>query len=214
MKKVIDDIMEFGEVQRGFLGVNIRDIDNDLAQDKGLKSVKGVWVEGLMDNSAADAAGLKKGDVITKVDGHEVNSVPALQEYVSRHRPGEEVKISVSRNEVEKEYSVILRNKDGKTGKVTSATQELKKMLGAEFEIAPERDKDKLKIGNGIKIKTLDKGKLKEAGIPLGFIITGIDKNGVYSSNDVYKILQNKKGGIMVEGYLPSGEHKYFVLEM
>ena len=87
-------------------------------------------------------------------------------------------------------------------------------MLGAEFETASDADMKKLKVGNGIKVKELGSGKLKEAGIPLGFTITSIDKNGVYSSNDVYRMLENKQGGVMVEGYLPNGDHKYFVLEM
>lgn len=214
VKKVVNDIQEFGEVQRGFIGVNIRDVDAKLATEKGLKNINGVYVEALTDNGAADAAGIKRGDVITKVDGHEVNSVPALQEQIGRHRPGDEVKVTVMRNGDEKEMDVILRNKEGKVGTVVSASKELRKMLGAEFEIVNEAEKSKLKIGNGIKVKTLDKGKLKDAGIPQGFIITSVDKNGVYSSNDVFNTLEGKKGGVLVEGYMPNGDHKYYVLEL
>lgn len=214
VQKVVNDIQEFGEVQRGFIGVNIRDIDAKMAEEKGLKSITGVYVEALTENGAADAAGIKKGDVITKVDGHEVNSVPALQEQIGRHRPGDEVKVTVMRSGNEKEMDVVLRNKDGKVGTVVSATKELRKMLGADFETVSETEKSKLKIGNGIKVKSLEKGKLKDAGIPQGFIITGVDKNGVYSSNDIYRTLEGKKGGVLVEGYLPNGDHKYYVLEL
>ena len=212
--KVVNDLMEFGEVQRGFLGVGIKDVDNKLAEEKELKSTKGVYVDAITENGAAESAGIKKGDVILKVDGHDVNSVSTLQENIGRHKPGDEVNILLDRDGKEKEVNVILRNKDGKTGIVTSASKELKKMIGAEFETAPEADLKKLKVGNGIKIKSIEKGKFKDAGIPLGFIITSIDKNGVYSSNDIFRMLEGKKGGVMVEGYLPSGDHKYYVLEM
>ena len=214
VNKVVNDLMEFGEVQRGFLGVNIKDVDYKLAEEKELKSTKGVYVEALTEKGAAEAAGIKKGDVIVKVDGHEVNSVPTLQENIGRHKPGDEVIVTVEREGKTKDLSVILRNKDGKTGVVTSATKELKKMLGAEFETASDADMKKLKVGNGIRVKNIEKGKFKEAGIPSGFVITSIDKNGVYSSNDVYRMLQSKKGVVMVEGYLPTGEHKYYVLEL
>ena len=212
--KVVNDLMQFGEVQRGFLGVNIKDVDYKLSQEKDLKSTKGVYVEALTDKGAAAAAGIKQGDVILKVDGHEVNSVSTLQENIGSHKPGDEVAITIDREGKTKDVTVILRNKDGKTGPVVSATEELHKMLGAEFETASDADMKKLKVGNGIKVKELGSGKLKEAGIPLGFTITSIDKNGVYSSNDVYRMLENKQGGVMVEGYLPNGDHKYFVLEM
>lgn len=214
VNKVVNDLMEFGEVQRGFLGVNIKDVDYKLAEEKELKSVKGVYVDGLSDNGAAEAAGIKKGDVIIKVDGHEVNSVSALQENIAGHKPGDEININLERNGNTKDITVVLRNKDGKTGVVTSATKDLKNLLGATFETASDPEMKKLKIGNGIKVKEVEKGRFKDAGIPVGFIITSIDKNGVYSSNDVYRSLQGKKGGVMVEGYLPNGEHKYFVLEM
>ncbi|MCX6350550.1 MAG: Do family serine endopeptidase [Bacteroidetes bacterium] len=214
MKKVMDDIVEFGEVQRGFLGVNIRDVDAKLAEEKSLKNVKGIYIIDVNDNSAAETAGIKKGDVITNVGGHEVNSVSALQEQIGRHRPGDEVKIIVDRVGNSKEFTVTLRNKDGKTGKVVSASKELEELLGASLEIATEKQKTPLKIGNGVVVKTVEKGKFKESGIPQGFIITSVDRNGVYSPGDVYKNLKDKKGGIMIEGYLPSGQHKYYILEL
>jgi serine protease Do len=212
--KVVKDLMEFGEVQRGFLGVGIQDVDNKLAEDKDLKSTKGVYVNTLTDNGAAEVAGIKKGDVILKIDGHDVNSVPALQENIGRHKPGDEVGVLVNRDGKEKEVNVILRNKDGKTGTVTSATKELKKLLGAQFETPTESEMKKLKIANGVKVKSIEKGKFKDSNIPEGFIIIAIDKSGIYSSNDIYHSFQDKKGGVMVEGYLPGGEHKYYVLEM
>jgi Do/DeqQ family serine protease len=214
MKKVVDDFKEFGVVQRGFLGVQIQDINSELAAEHGLDRPIGVLVEQLTENGAAEDAGIKKGDVITKVDGRVVNSVSELQEIVGRYRPGQEVKVDILRDKSEKELTVVLLNKDGKTGAVTSATGALKKSLGASFENIKDADRSKLKISNGVKVSSVDKGYFKEADIPAGFIITKVDKVSVYSASDIYKTLDGKKGGILVEGYLPSGDKKYYVLEL
>jgi S1-C subfamily serine protease len=87
VKKVVDDLLEYGNVQRGFIGVNIRDIDSKLADEKGIKSLKGVYVAGITEGGAASNAGIKEGDIITHVSGNIVNSSPELQEQVSRFRP-------------------------------------------------------------------------------------------------------------------------------
>ncbi len=214
MKKVVEDFREFGEVQRGFLGVQIQDMTSKLAEEKGLDRPVGVLVEQLSDNGAAADAGIKKGDVIVKVDGRIVNSVAELQEIVGRYRPGQEVKTTVLRDKAEKELVVVLRNKDGKLGTVTSANKELRKSIGASFENLKEADKNKLKIKNGVKVSAIEKGYFKNADVPVGFVITTVDKISVYSASDVYKALEGKKGGILLEGYLPSGDKKYYVLEL
>src|SRR5204863_3456577 len=84
VRKVMDDLAEFGTVQRGFIGVSIRDVDSKIAQEKGLKEIKGIYVAGLTEGGAAKQAGIKEGDVITKVGEVEVNSMPELQEQVGR----------------------------------------------------------------------------------------------------------------------------------
>ena len=214
VKKVVDDIKDYGEVQRGFIGVTIMDVDSKLADDKKLDKVAGVYVDGLMEGGAAEDAGIKKGDVILKADGKEVNSVPELQELVSSHKPGDKIDVLIDRNGKEKDIEVTLKNKDGKLGKVTSENTEIKKALGADFEMIGDGDKSKLKLDNGVKVASLGKGKLREAGIPEGFIITKIDRTAVFNANDIYRILADKKGGVLVEGYLPGGEKKYYGMEM
>jgi len=214
VKKVVDDIKDYGEVQRGFIGVTIQDVDSKLADDKGLSKVAGVYVNGLMEGGAAEDAGIKKGDVILKADSKQVNSVAELQELVSSHKPGDKINVLIDRNGKEKDIDVILKNKDGKLGKVVSENTEIKKSLGAEFEMLGDGDKSKLQLDNGVKVASVGKGKLREAGIPEGFIITKIDRAAVFNSNDIYRILEDKKGGVLVEGYLPSGEKKYYGMEM
>ena len=214
MKKVIEDFKKYGEVQRGYLGVSIKDIDSKTAEDKGLPKPEGVLVGSITDNSAAGDAGVKEGDVITKIDGKEVNSVSDLQMMVGTRKPGDHVALTVFRKGNEKDFDVVLRNRDGKIGLVTSETNSLKKQLGVSTEIVPDELKSKLNIDHGVKIDDISKGKFKDAGVPMGFVITSIDKVQIYTSNDVYKALDAKTGGILVEGYLPTGEKKYYVLEM
>jgi len=215
MDKVVKDFLEYGEVQRGFLGVQIKEIDEELAKENNFSFTSGAYVEKVSDNGAADKAGIKKGDIIKSVDGQAIKSVPELQEMVAEHRPGQSVSVKILRGSKEIELNVVLRNKDGKLGIVSNESQTLKKLLGIELAQASEQEKSKLKIGNGLKIQKLNQdGLFKKSGIPEGFIITSVDRMGVYSSNDIYKILDKKKGGIVVEGYLPQGQHKYYLLEM
>jgi serine protease Do len=214
MKKVISDFKEFGEVQRGFLGIQIVDVDSKVADDKGLPKPEGVLVKEMTDRSAAEDAGIKKGDVILKIDDHAVNSVSELQEMIGTRRPGDHVKISVWRSGNDKDFDVILKNKDGKTGIVTSESKSMKKELGVSFNALSDKELSALKIKHGVKVSELSKGKFREAGIPEGFVVTTVDKTNIYVTNDVYKALDGKNGGILVEGYLPSGEKKYYVLEL
>jgi len=115
MKKVIEDFKSYGEVQRGYLGVSIQDVDNKIAEEKGLSKPEGVLVGSLSVNSAGGDAGIKEGDIITKIDGKPVNSVSELQVMVAAKRPGDHVNVSLIRNGKDKDYDVVLRNKEGKT---------------------------------------------------------------------------------------------------
>lgn len=207
VQKVVEDLKEFGEVQRALLGVNIRDVDATLVKDEGLDVVEGVFVAAVTETGAAKDAGIKEGDVIISVAGNPVNSSAELQEKVSLYRPGDDVKIVVKRNGDRKQFTVTLRNKHGDTQIVRDNVT----VLGAGFEAIGMNDKRKLNIEYGIKIKDLDKGKLKDAGLSEGFIITHVNKKPIYEVNDLKREIGNAKGGILVEGVYPNGELAYFV---
>ncbi len=207
VKKVVSDLKEFGEVQRALLGVNIGDINADVAEQYHLKVMEGVFVGAVTDNGAAKEAGIKAEDVITAVGGEKVKSSAELQEKLSQYRPGDDVKITVLRNEEEKQFTVTLRNKHGDTQIVRDRST----YLGADFEQVNNTDKSKLDINYGIKIKNLDKGKLKDAGLKEGFIITSVNKKPIYEVNDFKREIGNARGGILVEGIYPNGELAYFV---
>jgi len=207
VKKVVEDLKEFGEVQRALLGVNIGDVNAELAKELKLDKVEGVYIGGVPENSAAKQAGIKEGDVIIQVEGEAIKNTAELQEKISQYRPGDKVDVIVLRDNEKKPFTVTLRNKHGDTEIVRDNTL----VLGAEFEVITDSEKEKLEINNGIKITRLDKGKLKTSGIKEGFIITHVNKKPIFEVTDFKRETGNAKGGILVEGIYPNGESAYFV---
>ena len=208
VRKVTEDLAEFGNVQRGFIGVSIRDLDSKLAAEKGINEVKGIYVAGLTAGGAAEKAGLKEGDVITQVGVFPVNSTPQLQEQIGRYRPGDKVNVTVLRDGAERSFLVVLRNKDGETS-LTKAEPSLN-LLGGTFENIASTDKDKLGLDGGVKISRLGNGKLKNSGIKEGFIITSIDKRRIWNKEDLENALKSKQGGVLIEGIYPNGMRAYY----
>ncbi|MDD4108397.1 MAG: PDZ domain-containing protein, partial [Prolixibacteraceae bacterium] len=186
---------------------NIADVNAQLAEERGLDEVEGVLVVGVVDNGAANEAGIKEGDVIISVAGERVNSSAELQEKVSRYRPGDDVEIVVKRGGNRKPFTVTLRNKHGDTQIVRDNTS----ILGARFQVIGEQEMRSLNIPYGIKIINLEKGKLKDAGLSEGFIITHVNKKPINEVNDFKREIGNASGGILVEGIYPNGELAYFV---
>jgi S1-C subfamily serine protease len=189
------------------LGVRIQNVDAEIAKEMKLDKVEGVLVADVTDNGAAQKAGIKKEDVIIRVGGEKTKTAAELQEKISQYRPGDNVKIIVIRDNEKKQFTVNLRNKHGDTDVVRGNLT----ILGADFEEINNNVKAKLGIKNGIAITGLSKGKLKEAGIEKGFIITSVNKKPVYDVSDFKREIGNAEGGILVEGIYPNGEHAYYV---
>ena len=211
VQKVTKDLLEFGAVQRAFIGVSIRDLDQNLANDLGLANIRGVYVNELTSGGAAYEAGIRKGDIITQVGSIQVKNVPELQEQVARFRPGDQVTVTVTRGDETKVCDVILRNKNGDT-KIVGAhvVAENNTIFGAVLEPAPRTDLEALNINHGVKVEDLDAGKLLAAGVKEGFIITRIDKVDMSTPEDVQSALKQKSGGILIEGVYPSGKKAYY----
>jgi Do/DeqQ family serine protease len=211
MKKVIDDLTKYGEVQRGVLGVEIRDVNNELADKEGLKEVRGVFVGKVRPNSAAEDAGVKEKDVIIAIDEIKVNSAPELQEQIGKRNPGDKVKLTVIRDGNEKFIVVTLKNLDGKTTFKRAEKVEVNKVLDSEFETITRDERLKLHIANGVRIKKVgEKSVLKKAGVPDGFIVISVDKKPVNTVSDMKVSLENKKGGTLLEGINPDGSKGYY----
>jgi Do/DeqQ family serine protease len=202
VSKVVEDILKYGSVQRGILGVSIQSVNSDIAKDKHLDRVEGVYVDSVMVNSAAQKAGIKSGDIITEVDGTKVNSSPELQEYIARHKPGDEVTLKLDRKGEEKTVSAVLKNNEGNTKTEVRPRNEVENQLGADFApLSPESAK-KMNIEGGVKVTKLYPGLLRQqTNIQEGFIITSIDGKPVKTVDDVTKALKDKKGGVLIEGF-------------
>lgn len=212
VKKVVDDLLQFGTIQRAFIGVSIREIDGRFAKEEGLKEVRGVYVAGVSDNGAAKDAGIKEGDVILEVNGISINSTSELLEIIGVHRPGDAVQLTVRRNEKDRTMPVILRNRDGETTlvKKEAETREVMELLGASLEPASQELKSQLGIENGVQVTRLGRGVLSEAGVREGFIITKIDNKSINTPEEVEDLLKDKKGGVLVEGIYPNRMKAYY----
>jgi len=210
-KKVVNDLVEFGKVQRAFLGISIRDIDSRLIDEKKLQGdTKGIYVTGVSQGGGAGEAGVQEGDIILKVGEVYVNNVPELQEQIGHYRPGDKLAILVKRNGEEKVLPVTLRSKNGSISVAKAGKNEVISILGATFESVSEQEMKRLGLNGGVKITSLDAGKLRSAGIKEGFIITAIDKRKVDSLDDVKETLDNKEGGVLIEGIYTNGMKAYY----
>lgn len=215
VRKVVIDLMEFGQVQRGLLGVMIRDLNAELGKEKEIENLRGVYVEDVNENSAAEVSGLKVGDIITSVNGIEVNNPAQLQEVVALYRPGDKITIKYRRNGKEKETEATLRNKAGSIEVVRFDPNSIENRIGAILKDVESGELKKLKIAGGAQVTGLKAGKLREAGVKDGFIITHIDKQKVASVKEALtKLEKTQEAGVLLEGIYPSGEKAFYAVGM
>lgn len=211
VRKVVEDLMEFGTVQRAFIGVNITDLTPALAKELGIKLNAGVYVSELSEGGAAKQAGLEKGDVIISVENRKVNRSSELQEIIGRKRPGDKVNLTVVRNNKERDFQLVLRNIEGTT-EVIKAERNSMVVLGAQFSELSQDEKRKFGLTQGIKVKDVGNGRLKKAGVPNGFVITAVNNRAINTIKDLDDIVKGLKTGegILIQGYRPDGRADYF----
>lgn len=215
-KKIVADLVEFGTVQRAFIGVSIRDIDAAFAKEKGIKNLNGIYVNGLTEGGAAEDAGIKLGDVITKVNDNQVKNVAELQEQIGKYRPGDKVNVALERDGKMQVVNMILKNKDGNVGlieKETAANNEIvesSSSLGASLVPLSKEECKKFSLNGGLKVVALGAGKLASAGIKEGFIITAIDNKKVSTSDELNTVIKNKTGGTLIQGIYPNAPGRTF----
>ncbi|MFT6814632.1 MAG: serine protease Do [Sphingobacteriales bacterium] len=208
--KVTNDLKEYGVVQRGFIGVNIQDVTADLAKEENLDLINGAFVRGLTSGGAAAEAGIKPGDVITKVNGIAVKSTPELQEQVGNYRPGDIVAVTVIRNKTEKILNVTLRNREGTTSLVEKKESRVFASLGASFENLNDKEMSTYGVIGGVKIKSLNSGgKLSQIGIREGFVITKVGNETVSSVEELENVLALGSGSMLLEGFYPGSSTRY-----
>jgi serine protease Do len=211
VSKVVEDIIKFGVVQRGWLGVSITSVTSELAKENDLSVIDGAYISGFAEKSAAKDAGLKEGDVVVKIDDAIIKTSTALTEYIGRKRPGDKVTVTVNRAGKEVSYPVVLKGRDGKTGVVKAEEREGFASLGLEMEDLDAKELKKLELDNGIRVKTLGNGKLaRYTEMREGFIITKVNDTEVKSVKEFNEILKKKKSGDLV---ILSGTYEDFPRE-
>lgn len=208
VKKVVDDLLVYGEVQRAFLGITFVEVTNELAKEKNIDEITGVYVVSVNENGSAADANIKPEDIITGIDGQEINQSSQLLEIVGRHRPGDEISITYKRDGKKYTKDVVLKNRLGTTDLVKHA--EKTTTLGATFEELTNKEKQKYNLEGGLKIVELARGKLRQQGIREGFIITHINNKPITSIKSLKKVLKSTDGGVLIEGIYPNGMKAYY----
>ncbi len=216
VRKIMDDLLEFGEVQRALMGVSIIDVDARRADLYGLDKVEGVYIDNVTSGGGADEAGISPGDVILKINGVKVDNTSELQELVARNRPGDIIKVEYKRENEAKEVEVQLKNVNNTTDVIRSVKTRIVTVekLGAEITAISDRDKEILNLENGLKIIRITEGKLRDARLEEGFIITHIDKMPLETPEDLIEAITNTNKELLLEGIYPDGQKVFYQLNL
>ncbi len=209
VQKIIKDIKEFGVVQRGFLGVSIDEVNDQIAKDLGLPSPEGVYVRSVTKGGASDEAGLLPGDVIVGLNNTTVKSMPEFQELIGRQRPGNSVSLTFLRNGQKQTANVTLRNRSNSTGTVTTKSDRALRRLGIELlNLSKEQYK---RVGEGVVVNSIIQGSIISAtNMDPGFIITKINDTKVKDVEDAISILEKIAGKVVIEGVYEGYEGPYY----
>ncbi|MDR2814867.1 MAG: Do family serine endopeptidase [Prevotellaceae bacterium] len=213
VNKVAADIIEFGVVQRAVLGVTLQELTSETAAEYGVKEIQGVLVAGVIEGGAAEQAGVKKGDVVLKVNDIAVNTGSQLQEQISKFRPNDQISLAINRDNKQKYINVILRNRAGTTSLVKPNDDVIPTVLGVSLKEVDAATKRKLRVANGVQVTDVKQGKLMQHGIKKGYIITRINRTPVNTVNDVQRIFSTLNSeAVLIEGIYPNGVVAYYAV--
>ncbi|MDR1455673.1 MAG: Do family serine endopeptidase [Tannerella sp.] len=220
--KVVADLKQYGTVQRAQLGVMMlppQAAKSEL-KDDNIKMLEGACVVDFAERSPAREAGMEKGDVITAVNDIKVKSPSALQEQISKYRPGDRVKVELDRHGTKKVFTVELRNVRGGT-EVIGKTDDSGEILGAAFrELTADQKKAYGGISYGIEVNGVGKGKIQDAGIRKGFVIMIVNDQKIATPDDLYKIVDrilkgsSEEQGLFIKGFYPDGSTRHYAIDL
>ena len=197
VKKIADDFVKYGEVKRGLIGITFRELNPSAAEELGIKDIDGLYVNGVTAKGAAEEAGIKQGDIITKLDGRTITSSADLQERIYRLRPGDKVKLTYKRDGKDRDVTVTLkedtRSSSSANEKETAASRsatEIYNKLGAGFVPATDAKKKELGVNSGVVVTQVHRGGWFDYhNIQRGVVITHINDIPVNNIDDIENAL-------------------------
>lgn len=208
-KKIMDDFIKFGSVKRGYIGITFNELNADRAKELGVNNVSGLYVQDVSVNGAAASAGIKKGDVITKVNGVTIQGSPDLQERVGRLRPGDQVQLTYLRGDKEQNVTVTLKDEQSLTtvAKNKRSSEEIYNRLGASFGQLNNSLKQRYKVSGGVVVTTVHRGGLfEENGIERGTVITRINGRTITKTEDIDAALSASANNLIrIDGITTDG---------
>ena len=211
VRKVVDDLLLYGTAQRGYLGVQIAELTQEIADKEGLENIEGVYVAEVTDGGAAKLAGLKSGDVITSINGKKVNSTTQLKESVGQYRPGDKIDVEVNRCGHHHHYDLTLLNEAGNVDVVKKGDSFYNSEFGLMLQPVDQSDMNRLNIRNGLKIVEIRQGRFMNSGVPVDFVITKVNGVAVNDKTDLENALKNKRSRrTTIEGVYPNGMNATF----
>jgi Do/DeqQ family serine protease len=214
VRKVVNDLREYGVVQRALLGISYRYIDQDFidqfGKETGITEVGGVYVAGVQEGGSASEAGIRKGDVIVEIDSVKIVAPTILTEQIGKHRPNDKVSLLVKRDKKVKHFEVVLRNKAGKTELLSKDAVDVVAILGGRFADIDGKDAKKLDIKGGVQVKSVQNGGLlARARVREGFIITHINDKLVLSVSDLNSLTEKIRS---IDGVYPDGRAASYMI--
>ncbi|ELR72734.1 DO serine protease [Fulvivirga imtechensis AK7] len=214
VKKIVGDLIEYGEVQKAFFGGEVSDFNASIANrlDISISSdveLRGVLLGYVQSDGTAAKAGLKEGDIILKVNEVEVDSRSQFEEELSYHSPGDKITLTYKRGNETGKAQLTLTNREGTTS-ILKREIYTSESLGAKFETVPKVERDMLGIGYGVRVFNIGNGLLKRVGITEDFIITDINRNPIKDPQRLVEILEKIRGRVIIEGMNRQGREGYY----
>ncbi|MDB4903930.1 MAG: mucD 2 [Mucilaginibacter sp.] len=217
-KKVLNDIQKYGAVKRGYVGITFTELDEDNADRLHTDKTVGLYVDQVIPGGGAAQAGLEKGDIINKVDGNPAYASSDLQERVGRLHPGDKINLTVLRGNESKDFTVTLKANAPTPNKVavSKSTEELFNKIGASFVPLNASQKAKFHVNAGVIVTQVrDGGLFDYTEVPVGSVITEINRQPIATTGDIDHALTNLKNGVLtISGFYPDGTRLRSTIEL
>jgi S1-C subfamily serine protease len=207
--KVYNDLKQFGQVQKAFLGVQVSDVNEENYKKLELAEITGVFIASIEGDGAAARAGLKQNDVILKINNKNITSKASFDEQISYYKPSDKITLQVSREGKIIEKTLELTNIDGTTSVIKREVYKAES-LGAEFELIHKGERSRLGIESGVRIAKINEGFLAQIGMEEGFIVTSVNNVTVDSPQKLAYLLENTRGRVIVRGINKQGVASYY----